>query len=468
MPVRRSLIIYGLLFLIAPVGVIALLAGNPQGGGDGSGGGGGRGAPAYEYQVVGRGDVVSVVSAVGEIEADEIVDVSFTLPGKVAEVFAQPGDYVEEGDLLMRLENDVQRIAYDRAMLNLETREIELDDLEGPVDARDIRIAEANVDAAYGNYQSASQTASAAEIAAADLQVEQAQAAYDAAVERRQTGGEFELQEEVDLADAQIGEASFNLQIARLNAQDLRTGDGAAAYAAFLAYEQSLAELDRVLAGPDPILIEQAQVRVEQAMAAMEQAEASLRKTEVRAPFTGYVTDVYFEPGALVGSGTIVLQMLDVDPLSVTVQVDEIDIGQIDPGMDVRVEVDALPDQFLDARLEKIALTGRQTQGGIVNYEAEVLLDEVVPGVRVGMTAEANIIVNQASNVIAIPNAYIRLDRSTGQAFTNIVDDQNDVVEIPISIGLRGEDFSEVIAGLSEGDIIAADLSGNQLSFFGG
>lgn len=467
MPIRRSLIAFAVVAFAAPLAIFGYVANAPQ---PVVGGGSARGEQVnYDYYEVARGDVVAVVSAVGDIEADETVDISFTTGGRVAEVFVKETDYLREGDLLMRLENDTQRIAYDEAVLNLELAEIALADLTGPIDSDEIRLAQARVDAALGNLRGSYGSASPAEIRAAELEVQQAQSELDARYERRQRGGDFEYDEQVDLADAQIGEASFNLQIARLQLEDLKTGDYAAANAAQLGYEQALVEYEQTLAGPTDLEVEQAQVEVEQAEARLTSAEESLATTEIRAPFDGFVSLVTVEPGALVAPGQGVIEMVDVDPLSVTVQVDEIDIGKIEPGMPATVEVDALPDVLLPASLAKVALVGTQTQGGIVNYDAEIELESVEPLVRVGMTAEANIIVNQETDVLRVPNAFIRLDRRTNEAFVDVLDPETDEFsEVSVTLGLRGEDFSEVTAGLAAGDILRADLTGNQVSIFGG
>lgn len=464
MPIRRTIIFFALLLFAVPFGYYALLANSPE---VVSGGSAGGNASNYQYYVVDSGDVVSVVSAVGTIEADEFLDLSFTTPGEVQEIFVAEGDYVMEGDLLLRLSNDDQRIAYDRAVLNLELAEIELADLLGPVDGDQVRIAQASVDAAWGNYRSSLYTASPADIEAADLRVSQAQAAYDAAMERRIYGGNFEDENDVSLADAQVGAASFNLEVARLQAEDLRTGNPNIANSAYQSYLQSLAELERVLAGPTDIQIDQAELRVTQAEAQLQSAELTLQKTELRAPTSGVVTDILVEPGALTASGTPAVKMVDVEPLSLTIQIDEIDIGRIQPNMDVLVEVDAISSLVLDATLEKIALTGVQSAGGIVNYDAEVELTETDNRIRVGMTAEANIIVDQETGVLVVPNAFIRLDRRNNQAFVQIVNESNELEEREIVLGLRGQEFSEVTSGLVAGDIIAADLTGNQFSLFG-
>jgi HlyD family secretion protein len=464
MPIGRSLIAFAAVALIAPLAFFGYQANAPE-----AATGGGGGEANYDFYALERGDVEAVVSAVGEIEADETVDLSLTMPGRVVEVFVKETDYLREGDVLIRLENDNQRIAYDEAVLGLELAEIELADLKAPVDPDNVRIAEANVEAARKNYRGASSTASAAEIDAARLEYEKAQRSLEATYDRRQRGGEFDTQMDVDLADAQIGSASFNAEIARLRLEDLKTGDYAGANAALLNLRQAEAELERVLAGPTDLEIEQAEVRVEQAQARLESAETALGKTELRAPFDGYVSLVNVEPGVLIAPGIAIAQMVDVEPLRVTVQVDEIDIGLIEPGMAANVEVDALPNAMLSARLAKLALVGTQTEGGIVNYDAEIELAESDPVVRVGMTAEANIIVSKETNVLRVPNAFIRLDRRKNEAFAERLNPEtNEFEEVPISLGLRGENYSQVIDGLVEGDIIRADLTGNQFELFGG
>ncbi len=467
MPIRRSIIALAIIAIGVPLLYFGLQANRPAGGAPGGRPGGDE--QSFEFYEVASGDVFAVVSAVGEIEADETVDISFTTGGRVAEVFVKETDYVLEGDLLMQLEAEDERIAYDEAVLDLEIEEIRLAELEGPVDADEIRIAEANVDAAFGNYQGSFDTASEGEIRAAELAVQQAESRLGTAVDRRKRGGDFDTDEDVALADAQIGEASFNLEVARLQLEDLRTGDFAGANAAFLSFVQAQAELEEVLAGPEPLELEQAQVRVEQAEARLATAEQALSKTQIRAPFDGFVSLVNVEPGTLVTPGQAVVQMVDVDPLSVTVQVDEIDIGQIEPGLSATIEVDALPNLLLDARLAKVALVGTQTEGGIVNYDAEIELEEVDPLVRVGMTAEANIIIDQEISVLRVPNAYLRLDRRTNEAFVSVLNNETqEFEEVPVVLGLRGDSFSEVTGGIQEGDILRVDLSGNQVGLFGG
>jgi HlyD family secretion protein len=84
------------------------------------------------------------------------------------------------------------------------------------------------------------------------------------------------------------------------------------------------------------------------------------------------------------------------------------------------------------------------------------------------MTAEASVIVEERTDVLVVPNQYIRLDRRRGTAFVNIVTAEGGLQEVEVSLGLQGRDTSEVVSGLSAGDVLAVDLGGDRLSFIGG
>jgi hypothetical protein len=70
--------------------------------------------------------------------------------------------------------------------------------------------------------------------------------------------------------------------------------------------------------------------------------------------------------------------------------------------------------------------------------------------------------------VLVVPNQYIRLDRQENQAYINRVTADGTLQEIPVTLGLQGQDQSEITAGLDEGDVIGIDLSADQLLVFGG
>jgi HlyD family secretion protein len=171
------------------------------------------------------------------------------------------------------------------------------------------------------------------------------------------------------------------------------------------------------------------------------------------------------EVGATAAPGVALFEITDSDPLRIVVQVDEVDIRLIREGMGASVELDALDDVVIPAQIERIALIGTPVNG-IVNYDVTLTIAGADPRVRVGMTAEANIVTERRENVLLVPNVFIRRDRD--RAFVNILRADDTLEEVEIRLGLQGRDTSEVIAGLLEGETIAISTAQNNFALFGG
>lgn len=415
-----------------------------------------------QLHTIQRGDVQVVVTAIGAIEANEVVNLNFTSPGRVTDVYVQQGDVVLAGDPLAQQRNETQRIAYEQAELAVELARLRLQDLLQPVDEADVRIAQANLDSAWGAYNAIANSASEEDIRAAELQYEQALAALEAAREVRVDADGGLPEEQYTLLDAQVGQASFSAEIARLQLEQLREGNGPQLSAAYGRVLQAQRDLERVQAGPTDTQIEQAEASVRQAEIQRDQSADALERTMLLAPFDGIVSGLNIEVGSLVTPGLPVFEMTRVSPLELTVQVDEVDIRQISDGMNAFVQIDALPTVRLPATIEQVSLVG-QNDGGIVSYDVQMVLDEEDPRVRVGMTAEAIITVQERRDVLVVPNFFVRLDRRADQAFVNVLRTDDTIEEIEVQLGLQGQETSEIVSGLSDGDVVVIDLSGEGL-----
>ncbi len=459
MSVRRSLIVLAFLMVTLPLCAFysrasQLTQSQPE--------------TNLQFYAVRSGSVELNVTGIGRIEAEAVADLSFTRTGRVAEVLVQAGDSVQAGEPLLRLSNDAEQIAYDRAVLSLQLADLQKQDLVDGPDEGQIRVAEANVNSAWGAYTGLQNAVTPEQIQAAELRYQQAQQAYVDAIDTRNNppqGGQPE--EYYTILDAQIGAASFNAEIARLQLEDLRAGNRGALNAAYARVLQAQSELERVQAGPTQAQIDQADIAIQQAQIQVDQAGRALGLTVLVAPFDGVVSLLNVEVGSLVSPALPAVQLTNVSPLHVLVQIDEIDIRQVQELMPARVELDALPGVTLPATIEQIALVGTNNNG-IINYDVRVRLDSSDPRVRTGMTAEASVVVEDQRDVLVVPNEYIRLDRRTDQAFVNIVSAEGQLQEIEVTLGLVGDVESEVISGLKAGDVLAIDLGGDQLGIFGG
>jgi HlyD family secretion protein len=456
MSVRRSLIVLAFVTMLLPFVVFSARANQSR-----------AASPTQNLQfyIVQKGNLEVAVNATGTIEAQADAKLSFTRSGRVVEILVNPGDYVKAGDLLARQVSDTEKIAVQQAQLSVQLAALQKQNLVKPPDDSSIKIAEANLNSAWGAYTSLQKAVTPEDITAAEVKLEQAEKNIQYAEDERRKypWGTTDYQ----LTDAKVGAATFNKEIVRLQLDSLRNGNKAQLNTAYARVVQAKRELDRVKAGPTQAEIDRADIAIRQAQAQLDQAQMNLNKMTLIAPFEGVVSAVNLEEGALALPGMAVIQLTNVSPLHVTVQVDEVDIRQIREGMAGRVRLDALPGVELGSTLDQIALVG-QNDNGIISYDVRVTLKENDPRVRVGMTADTSVIVDERKDVLVVPNLYIRLDRQKDKAFVNVMGADGKLKEVEIRLGLRGQDNSEVLAGLQPDDQVAVNLSGDRFSILGG
>jgi HlyD family secretion protein len=203
---------------------------------------------------------------------------------------------------------------------------------------------------------------------------------------------------------------------------------------------------------------------VELSRLAVERAEQALANATLRAPFDGKVGAVGIKVGDRVGGGTggsgANATTIDIvsDQLQVQAQVDESQIASVKVGQPAQVSVDAIAQtqqRPLNGKVASVSPLGTTTQG-VVNYAVTV---EVTEGARAGllpgMTAQANIVLAQANNVLAVPNRAVR--RSAGGASVQVLEN-GAPKETSVQVGLSDDRYTEVI-GLAEGTLVVMPSS---------
>lgn len=457
MSVRRSIVVLFIVMTVTPVLVFNAAARRESAA---------ESTRELQTAVVGRGDVEVTVTALGTIRSDQTANISFESAGRVTTVAVQTGDFVLAGDVLAEIDSDAQMMALEQAELARDAAWVQREQVMQGATEGQIEIAQANIDAAEAALYAVSSAVTAEDIQAAELAYAAAQQALNDAIQARATAPGGQSEEAYALLDARVGEASFNAETARLQLESVQTSGDGQTGAAYARVQQAEAELERVLAGPSQVEIDRADANVRQAELSVEQAQSALERTRLRAPFDGVISAVNIEVGGIAAPGLPAVQITDIDPLRLTVQVDEIDVELIREGQAARVSLDAIRDVEYDAVLERIALIST-IDGGVVSYDVDVTLVAVDdPRVRVGMTAEASVVVEERRDVLVVPNLYIRLDRTTNRAYVNVL--RGDVLEeIEVTLGLQGADSSEVTAGVREGDVVAVDLAGDAFDFGG-
>lgn len=115
---------------------------------------------------------------------------------------------------------------------------------------------------------------------------------------------------------------------------------------------------------------------------------AALASAEVRAPFSGTLTNLDLKVGEFAPSGQTVLTVADLSGWLVkTTDLTEIDVVNLSEGQPVDVTLDAIPNLILRGNILSISNNYTEKQGDIV-YKVTVLLTDKNPAMRWGMTAQ--------------------------------------------------------------------------------
>jgi HlyD family secretion protein len=430
---------------------------------------------ALRTETIQRGDIVASVSATGAILPERQASLFFGVPGTVAAVLVESGQPVEAGQVLARLDDRPLQLALAQAQAAVTVAELSRAKLAAGPPEGDIAVAEANLRSANAQLADALGGAGDQEVAIAELKYTNLLAdyqslsdQYNGLVQFAQDNPRFAPpQDTLDSLKANVENAFFTAEIARLQLEQARRGGGDGSRAVASAQvAQARAVLSQTVAGPTTLQLAQVDQDVVAAQLGVERASLRLAQAELRAPFAGVVSTVGVEPGETAGPSLPAVVLLDLSRFHLDVTVDEVDVAQLAVGQPVSVTVDALPGRLLSGRVERLAPSAAPA-GGLVNYSIRLSLDESGEPLRAGMSATAQIVVAEARGVVLVPNWAIRRDRRTGQAYVSLRS-ADGLVEVPITTGLRGEQYTEVIAGVQPGDVAAVSTERDTLDIFGG
>jgi len=405
--------------------------------------------------VIERRTLLGTVSATGHLDGRLAASAAFLTSGRIVAVDVRPGDHVTAGQVLARTDTAAPALDVADAQARLAQSRAALDGLSVPAAPYDIAAAEASLAAAQAELAERSAAPDAATIEIARLNVERARIqlwqaqlnAPDPALGGYLPDYEFEVGRlSTESAEADIAQAEADYRQAL-------TGPSPAQVAAARAQiDQAQAALDRLKSGPDRYDVGLAEAQVASAELALTGAEQRLAEAVLRAPMDGIVTAVDVQAGELATPGAPAITILDDGAFHLDVAVDELDVPRLQPGQSVTVTVDALKGLALPAAVTEIARSAANT-GGAITYAVRVDLARADPRLRAGMTVTALVVTERIPDALVVPNWALRFDRATGQAFVSVRRDAA-IVEVPVTLGLRAETHSQVLAGLVEGDVV--------------
>ncbi|MBU0966688.1 MAG: efflux RND transporter periplasmic adaptor subunit [Proteobacteria bacterium] len=277
-----------------------------------------------------RGNLTVTVTATGNLEPTNQVEVGSEVSGTIAAVLVDYNDTVKTGQVLARLD----------------TTKLE----------------------AQANQSKAAVESARANLLQAQATLLEAQNDLERLTRVRQlSGGKMPSKQEFAAAEATLNRAKANVAVIRAN-----------------------------------IVGAEANHRVDQ---------TDLEKAVIVSPVNGVVLIRSVEPGQTVAASlqSPVLFTLaeDLTQMELHVDVDEADVGQVKEGQQATFTVDAYPDRIFPAHITQVRY-GAQTSAGVVTYLTVLNVDNSDLSLRPGMTATADIVVQQVTNALLVPNAALR------------------------------------------------------------
>lgn len=192
-------------------------------------------------------------------------------------------------------------------------------------------------------------------------------------------------------------------------------------------------------------------------------AEEELRNARIVSPLAGIVLSRDVEIGNSVASvvsaasgGTQIMTIADTSKMHVTGKVPESDVGKIFVGMPARIGVESFRDEKFSGRVSRISPLGKE-QDNVTSFEVEVVIDNDTHKLKTGMTANAEIVLEEHKKTLLIPESTIVYGEK-GETSVDVPDAgaEGGKKKVAIKTGISNGVNTEVLEGLKEGDAVVA------------
>jgi len=207
----------------------------------------------------------------------------------------------------------------------------------------------------------------------------------------------------------------------------------------------------------------------EKALFDLRRAEDGLQRLQVKAPTDGVVNVLpNYRSGSMMGSspefrqgdrawaGAAILELPDLSSVHLLARLDESDRSRLQPGQEADVRIEAVPGRDFKAKINGISVLARMdhTSGWPPprNFDLDLILLELDPRIRPGMTAVARIATERVPDVVLVPAEAI-FQRDGSPVVYKLAGSEFE--ERRIKISKRGKEQAVVTSGVEPGDRIA-------------
>jgi membrane fusion protein (multidrug efflux system) len=201
----------------------------------------------------------------------------------------------------------------------------------------------------------------------------------------------------------------------------------------------------------------QAQTQMLSLQRSVAQAKAMLSKTEIRAPFSGTIDEVFVERGQVVSAGPQgLMRIVNLNNMYVSTSIPESYIGKLKVGTQVDVFLTSLNKNYKG----KVRQVGNFINPNNRSFGIEVSIPNPENLLRPNQVAKLKVIDYTAKNAIVVPTNVIQED-GQGNKFVFVAINSNGKTatakKIIVTTGKSSDNVTEILTGLSSNDIIVTE-----------
>jgi multidrug efflux pump subunit AcrA (membrane-fusion protein) len=448
-------------------------------------------AATKRTSTVGKGVVQSTVSGNGTLEPAQKVELSFGASGEVTKIDVKAGEKVTKGQVLAEVDSSSARAS-------LASAEAALLEAEETVETAEEAEEEDDEETAYGG----GATNEFVALVEGAVPSEEAEAvepeAESVAVTREKEKAEREAEKakkEAEAAKEAAAKAKQEAAAARKTATSgsekaesaapeeaagaaTSSGSGEATGAATSSGGGETTGAVTGATGGAAVSLPTAEANLREAELTVKSARQEVRETTLRAPISGTIASVSGSVGETVtggsssgggtseagalgaaggessggeSSGSAFMVLAQLHRLKMEVSFSEADIGKVRKGQTASVAIDSMEGTELAGEVTRVSVLPSEGSSGVVEYPATILLTQSAKGLRAGMSASAEVVVEQVKDAVSVPSEAIT---AAGSSKTVTVEEDGKEVTKSIKTGLEGDETTEVISGLKAGQTL--------------
>jgi HlyD family secretion protein len=424
-----------------------------------------------------RPELKSTVTASGEVRPVRYIKLTSEVPGRILEIYVNPGDIVKEHQALVRVDPTQLQSSQEAQWAATQASINDVSNARNAVASAQQGLAVTDAAVASARQQVIAQQ-TAVDRANVDLNAAQRELKRTTELIEKGVASRFDY----DAAKDRYEQTKIALETAKSNLESQKL----AVKEAQERGNQQRAAIKEAQTG-----IKSSEMRASQQQAFLRGQSSQREKATQYSPLNGVVADIPTRVGEFAVSQistTPLMTIADMSTINVEVNVDETEISVVDVGQQAKVKVDALGDKEMVAVVTQknpLAVAKSDTTGGLnnrvnvqeakefkVTLELKDLPDDIKDKLRPGMSSTATITTRTKTNVIAVPlQAIVEKappapspgpslassaptpvgEKQKDQKGVYILDKDNKVKFLEVTTGITGESDIEIVSGVPAG-----------------